>query len=76
MKNMTALEVYSVCTKNDYVLFRASESGVIWAFNCKCVYAAMRHKFHSMHSQTRFISYRKCSFMDYISNKGIYYFKG
>ena len=67
-ENLTAKQLYNICLKNKYIIVRYV-NGQITAINCKVVTLKIFDNIKNKNHHTRFISYKPCSFMDYISNK-------
>ncbi len=70
--NMTALQVQSALHKSDYVLFRFP-SGHQIGINSKCIEMAKRKTGFNPNEITDFVSFKACSFHEYISKKVSFY---
>lgn len=69
MGNITAGKLYKACIENKFLILRYSHDNSTIAVNCKIIMLKKFDKFKNNTTQTQFISYQPCSFMEYISKK-------
>ena len=68
MKYLTRKEVFEICTKHKYVVFRLYNN-FQEAINCKVITISKNAKREIDDRPTDYISFHACSFSEYISKK-------
>lgn len=69
MRNLTAQQLYDACMNHQFLILRYSIDNSVIAVNCKIARLKQFNKFKRKDSQTKFISYAPCGFMEYITKK-------
>lgn len=67
-QTMTSIMLYNACKKNDYLILRLTDNSRM-AVNCKCVEIAKRRNRFLGTLKTVFVSFRPCTFQEYITHK-------
>ena len=68
MRNMTSSQIIEACQGHKYLLFRLASDFSLVGVNCDVVRLVATRK-HPADVQTRYISYRSCDLMEYITYK-------
>ena len=68
VNRLTVKQMKEICLKNKYIIVSQSD-GVSYAINTKCAPIALRRKKYEDDKLTAIVSYKSCSFMEYISKK-------
>lgn len=65
---MTAETLNKVCQTNNYIILRLVDNSII-ALNCRCAEIAKRRNAFNGKARTLFVSFKSCTFQEYISHK-------
>lgn len=71
IKLIKAKQLEEICSTRAYILLRHSDGSQI-AANCKSIDICKRYKYYGPNANTKFISFRDCSFNEYISKKLVF----
>lgn len=69
MKNITRAHLYDVCQKNRFILLRYRSDNSQIAVNCRVALLKNLEWAKQDLTETKFISWKACSFHEYISKK-------
>jgi hypothetical protein len=68
VNRLTVKQLKEICSKYSYIIVTEFD-GISYGINTKCAPIALKRKKYEDDKLTSIISYKSCSFMEYISKK-------